>query len=57
MRAHYYLGQRAAAIRQYRACAADLERELGAPPSLLTQQLHEAICHDHHLPAEITAGD
>src|SRR5712691_3073032 len=36
MRAHYNLGQRASAIRQYRACAADLERELGAAPSLLT---------------------
>jgi DNA-binding SARP family transcriptional activator len=57
MRAHYYLGQRAAAIRQYRSCAADLERELGAAPSLLTQQLHEAICHDHQLPAEITAPE
>jgi DNA-binding SARP family transcriptional activator len=52
MRAHYSLGQRASAIRQYRTCAADLERELGVRPSLLTQQLHEAICHDHALPAE-----
>jgi DNA-binding SARP family transcriptional activator len=57
MRAHYYLGQRASAIRQYRACAADLERELGAAPSLLTQQLHEAICHDHQLPPEIGPAD
>ena len=57
MRAHYYLGQRASAIRQYRACAADLERELGAAPSLLTQQLHEAICRDHNLPAEVGPGD
>jgi DNA-binding SARP family transcriptional activator len=53
MRAHYFLGQRAAAIRQYRACQADLQRELGVAPSLLTQQLHEAICHDRELPAEI----
>jgi DNA-binding SARP family transcriptional activator len=52
MRAHYHLGQRASAIRQYRACAAYLERELGAAPSLLTQQLHDAICHDHELPGE-----
>jgi DNA-binding SARP family transcriptional activator len=53
MRAHYHLGQRASAIRQYRTCTADLDRELGATPSLLTQQLHEAICHDHNLPPEI----
>jgi DNA-binding SARP family transcriptional activator len=57
MRAHYFLGQRAAAIRQYRACANDLERELGAAPSLLTQQLHDAICHDRALPAEIGPRD
>jgi DNA-binding SARP family transcriptional activator len=57
MRAHYHLGQRAAAIRQYRACAADLKRELGAAPSLLTQQLHEAICHDRTLPPEINRSD
>jgi DNA-binding SARP family transcriptional activator len=52
MRAHYHLGQRASAMRQYRACAAYLERELGAAPSLLTQQLHDAICHDRELPGE-----
>jgi DNA-binding SARP family transcriptional activator len=57
MRAHYHLGQRAAAIRQYRACGADLKRELGAAPSLLTQQLHEAICHDRDLPAEISRSE
>ncbi|HEY3057573.1 MAG TPA: BTAD domain-containing putative transcriptional regulator [Chloroflexota bacterium] len=57
MRAHYYLGRRASAIRQYRACAKDLERELGAAPSLLTQQLHDAICRDHELPGEIGPTD
>jgi DNA-binding SARP family transcriptional activator len=57
MRAHYYLGQRASAIRQYRSCAAELQRELGATPSLLTQQLHDAICHDRLLPAEIGAAE
>ena len=57
MRAHYGLGQRASAIRQYRAFAAELERELGATPSLLTQQLHDAICHDHELPGEINSFD
>jgi len=57
MRAHYYLGQRASAVRQYRACVADLQRELGAAPSLLTQQLHDAICHDHELPRETGPSD
>ncbi len=57
MRAHYYLGQRASAIRQYRTCATALERELGAAPSLLTQQLHDAICHDYELPGEMGPTD
>ena len=57
MRAHYYLGRRASAIRQYRACAVVLERELGAAPSLLTQRLHDAICHDHPLPGESGPSD
>jgi DNA-binding SARP family transcriptional activator len=57
MRAHYYLGQRASAIRQYRTCASALERELGAAPSLLTQQLHGAICHDLELPGEMGLAD
>jgi DNA-binding SARP family transcriptional activator len=52
MRAHYLRGQRAAAIRQYRACAADLQRELGVRPSLLTQRLHDAIGTDAELPPE-----
>jgi DNA-binding SARP family transcriptional activator len=52
MRAHYHLGRRASAIRQYETCAKYLEHELGAAPSLLTQQLHEAIRHDHPLPGE-----
>ena len=53
MRAHYHCGRRASAIRQYRTCTADLDRELGARPSLLTQQLHDAICHDNPLPGEM----
>jgi DNA-binding SARP family transcriptional activator len=57
MRAHYHLGRRASAIRQFRACAADLDRELGAPPSLLTQQLLEAVYRDTPLPGEIGPSD
>src|SRR5262245_7718459 len=36
-------GDRAAAIRQYRACVAVLERELGVPPLDETTALYEAI--------------
>ncbi|HEY6568948.1 MAG TPA: AAA family ATPase, partial [Candidatus Limnocylindrales bacterium] len=36
-------GDRAAAIRQYRACVAVLERELGVPPLAETTELYEAI--------------
>jgi DNA-binding SARP family transcriptional activator/tetratricopeptide (TPR) repeat protein len=36
-------GDRAAAIRQYRACVAVLERELGVPPLAETTALYEAI--------------
>lgn len=57
MRAHYHLGRRASAIRQFRTCAAELERELGAAPSLLTQQLLEAIYRDTPLPGEIGPSD
>ena len=56
MRAHYLRGQRAAAVRQYRACVADLQRELGVPPSLLTQRLADAIAADTALPSEEPAG-
>jgi DNA-binding SARP family transcriptional activator len=52
MRAHYGLGQRACAIRQYHLCAALLEKELGVRPSEATQRLHRAIRDDAELPPE-----
>lgn len=52
MRSHYALGQRACALRQYRACAAILEHDLGVAPSRETQQLYEAIRDDAELPLE-----
>jgi DNA-binding SARP family transcriptional activator len=52
MRAHYRLGQRACAIRQYHLCAALLEKELGVRPSEATQRLHRAIRDDAELPPE-----
>jgi DNA-binding SARP family transcriptional activator len=52
MRAHHGLGQRACAIRQYRLCAALLEKELGVRPSDATQRLHRAIRDDAELPPE-----
>ena len=52
MRAHYALGQRGAAIRQYRICAKQLKDELGVEPSMLTRALFEAICNDTSIPPE-----
>ena len=52
MRAHYRLGQRACAVRQYRGCARLLADELGVRPSQETQRLFAAICDDGELPAE-----
>ncbi len=52
MRAHYHLGQRACAVRQYRACAKILQSELGVEPSPLTTSLLEAIQASADLPAE-----
>jgi LuxR family transcriptional regulator, maltose regulon positive regulatory protein len=52
MRAHYALGERGLAIRQYQRCAVLLESELGALPSRETQQLYEAIVSDVPLPDE-----
>ncbi len=54
MRAHYSMGQRACAIRQYNSCAAYLRRELGVHPSQETQRLYQAICDDAPLPSEAT---
>ncbi|MEM7336134.1 MAG: BTAD domain-containing putative transcriptional regulator [Chloroflexota bacterium] len=36
-------GQQAAALRQYQACVNLLEAELGVPPELATEELHESI--------------
>jgi DNA-binding SARP family transcriptional activator len=52
MLAHYHLGQRAVAMRQYSDCADLVRRELGARPSRQTQLLYEAIRDDAELPAE-----
>jgi DNA-binding SARP family transcriptional activator len=52
MRAHYRLGQRACAIRQYDICAELLKREVGVAPSKLTRQLRDAIAQDAPLPVE-----
>jgi DNA-binding SARP family transcriptional activator len=52
MRAHYRLGQRACAVRQFQACAAVLRDELSVTPSRLTQELYRAIRNDAELPAE-----
>jgi len=43
MRALCALGQRSAALEQYRRCQKTLEQELGADPSAETTELHEAI--------------
>jgi DNA-binding SARP family transcriptional activator len=43
MRLYAWLGQRAAAMRQYRECARILEQELGVAPLAETTQLYEAI--------------
>jgi DNA-binding SARP family transcriptional activator len=52
MRAHYYLGQRGVAIRQFKLCAELLQRELGVAPSRLTRALYEAIRDDGQLPSD-----
>jgi DNA-binding SARP family transcriptional activator len=52
MRAHYHLGQRGVAIRQYRLCSDLLRRELGVAPSRLTRALYEAIRDDDPLPTD-----
>jgi DNA-binding SARP family transcriptional activator len=52
MRAHYHIGQRAVAIRQFEACAELLRRELGVRPSRQTRALYEAIRDDAELPTD-----
>src|SRR5690606_19244406 len=52
MRAHYRLGQRGVAIRQYNLCCELLQRELGVGPSRLTRALYAAIRDDRELPED-----
>jgi DNA-binding SARP family transcriptional activator len=46
MRIHYLAGDRTAALRQFRQCAAALHEELGVKPSRHTLRLHEQIRSD-----------
>lgn len=48
MRLHTLLGDRAAALRAYHTCARLLERELGAEPSAMTQEVYEALTRSEH---------
>jgi predicted ATPase len=43
MRLYVELGRRAAALRQYQACVAAMQRELGAEPETETKQLYQEI--------------
>ena len=52
MRAHYLMGQRGLAIRQFEACARILQQELGVAPSPITRRLHQAIRDESLLPEE-----
>jgi DNA-binding SARP family transcriptional activator len=46
MRLHYRAGDRTAAIRQFQACTAALDSELGVVPSAATNALYQQICAD-----------
>ena len=46
MRLQYLAGQRIIAIRQYRRCVTELDRELGVKPSRQTEALYEQIMAD-----------
>lgn len=51
MRLHYYLGNPAAALRQYETCRQALQRELGLEPDSETRQLAQIIArHTHDTP-------
>ncbi len=43
MRLYVGQGRRAAALRQYQACVATMQRELGAEPETETKQLYQEI--------------
>lgn len=46
MRLHYFLGDRAEALRQYERCTQALDEELGVAPSKSTALLYKQICAD-----------
>jgi DNA-binding SARP family transcriptional activator len=46
MRLHFFAGNRTGAIRQFQACAASLEEELGVRPGARTVALYERIRDD-----------
>ncbi len=50
MRLHALRGERAEALRVYHLCAKRLERELGAEPSALTQDIYAALMHPDRPP-------
>jgi DNA-binding SARP family transcriptional activator len=56
MRIHYRLGDRTAAMRQFRQCAETLDRELGASPAARTVELFDQIRVDH-VTADALADD
>jgi DNA-binding SARP family transcriptional activator/tetratricopeptide (TPR) repeat protein len=47
MRLHLRQGRRAAALRQYQACVATLQHELGAEPEEATRALYRQIIREH----------
>jgi DNA-binding SARP family transcriptional activator len=50
MRLHYWSGDRAGALRQYKRCAAILKQELGVEPAVATRELYRLICEDRLAP-------
>ncbi|HET7312129.1 MAG TPA: AAA family ATPase [Mycobacteriales bacterium] len=53
MRLHAWRGDRAGAIRQYRACARTLDAELGVEPLDETRELYDAVRRDAMPPPEM----
>lgn len=53
MRLHFEMGNRTLAVRQYRHCAAILEKELGVTPDFETQSLHDAIAGGTLIPLQV----
>jgi DNA-binding SARP family transcriptional activator len=51
MRLYFELGRRAAALRQYQACVAAMQRELGAEPEIETRRLYEEILRKSPAPS------